>query len=101
MPVKKTSQTTVLEPVAAQSSDLISAYAEPIAEALIRDQLPGAIHQHIQRILTSDKPEDRAKLQGILQQIGVVIAAQVLKDCLVHASTVGQAQLMPVDEGKI
>lgn len=77
----------------AELDRLLDLYAEPIAVATIRERLPEAVGRHMHRILTSQRPEDRAQLQEILRSIGVVIAAHALQECLNHACLEGRERL--------
>ncbi len=75
------------------ATEPIKDLADVLAIEVIRTELPGLVRARVRELLTSNRPEDRAKLQEVLQQIGFVIAAEALSDCLKAAVSASQRQL--------
>ncbi|PSB14285.1 hypothetical protein C7B61_00340 [filamentous cyanobacterium CCP1] len=77
----------------AELDRLLDQVAEPIAHAVIREQLPIRIHAQIRRLLTSENPEDQQQLLDLLKAAKLTIAFEVFHACLAHAREVSQSGL--------
>lgn len=74
-------KSTTAKPEAAFSAEsleeLLDIYAVPVAHEAIRRALPDRVHHHIRRLLSSDKPADRAELLALMQGAKMSIAFAV------------------------
>lgn len=84
------------EPFSAEMLDeLLDVYAVPCAHEAIRRALPDRVHQHIRRLLSSDKPADRAELLALMKGAKMSIAFAVLHS-VIQASK--EVQELPAGE---
>jgi DNA-binding transcriptional MerR regulator len=72
---------------------LLAPLADAIALEVIRQQLPPAIKASIHRLLTSTDANDQARLQRLLEGMGLVLAQSALNIALQHAIATSQQSM--------
>lgn len=74
-------------------AELIAPLADAIALEVIRQQLPTAVKAAIHRLLTSTDANDQARLQRLLDGMGLVLAQNALNIALQHAIATSQQSM--------
>lgn len=74
----------------AELDQLLDRFAQPIAHEIIQERLPERVKYHVHRLMTSDSPEDREELLGLLKASKLQIAFSVFHSVLSYAREASQ-----------